>query len=187
MTLEETNFALAAPGATLRPLRRSDAAFVVRLFNEPAFLDNIGDRGIRDEAGALAYLDAGPFRDYRERGFGMLAVELDDAESSGPVGICGLVFRDTLEHPDLGFAFLSEAWGRGLATATSKAVLVHAAQRLHVETVLAITSEGNLASQRVLAKLGFRSEGPTRLGGDPEDSEVVLFRLDAPGRSGGSD
>ncbi len=175
VNLDESNFLLTAPGTVLRPLRQADAAFVVRLFNEPAFLENVGDRGIRDEGDALAYLEGGPLRDYRERGFGMLAVQLDDAATPGPVGICGLVDRDTLEHPDLGFAFLPEAWGRGLATATSVAVLEDAARRLRLPTVLAITSEGNLASQRVLEKLGFRAEGPTRLGKGREASEVLAL------------
>src|SRR5690606_38235364 len=88
----------------LRRLSAADAPFVLELLNDPAWLEHIGDRGVRTLDDARAYLAAGPVAMYAEHGFGLYLVEV--REDGAPAGICGLVRRDFLDDVDLGFAFL---------------------------------------------------------------------------------
>lgn len=140
----------------LRPLVEHDCPFLVRLLNDPGWLRFIGDRGVRSRDDALRYLEEGPWASYSDHGFGLLAVTLRDG--GDPVGICGLVQRGDLEHPDLGFAFLEAAGGQGFATEASRAVIAMAREALRLTTLLAIVDHDHRASLRVLDKLGFREE-----------------------------
>jgi RimJ/RimL family protein N-acetyltransferase len=97
---------------TLRPLTLDDAAFILELVNEPGWLQYIGDRGIRSEEGARTYLRSGPMAMVERRGFGLLAVERTGEDV--PIGICGLLQRETLADVDIGFAFLARYGGAAL-------------------------------------------------------------------------
>lgn len=156
--------ALATARLRLRIPRADDAVFLVRLMNDPDWLRHIGDRGVRDEAAAAAYVERRLLPSFAEGGFGMYVVE---ARATGePVGICGLVKRTSLEDVDLGFAFLPEQRGRGYAVEAGAAVLADARDRLGVARVLAITTRENAASARVLERLGMRSAGERTLDGE---------------------
>ena len=105
----------------LRHLGPDDAPFILRLLNEPSWIANIGDRGVRTIADAQRYLDKGPIEMYGRLGFGLYLVCLADNEV--PIGLCGLLKRERLDDVDLGFAFLPDYWGRGYAHESSAAVL----------------------------------------------------------------
>lgn len=160
---------------SLRQLVESDAAFLLRLLNEPSFIRNIGDRGVRTLADAERYLREGAIASYRTRGYGIYLVEL--VESGEPIGICGLLRRDYLEAADIGFAFLPEFWSRGYASESAAAVLAFAFESLGLPRVLAIVSPGNTGSIRVLEKLGLRYRGMITPPGAASD--VQLFDSDA--------
>ena len=140
----------------IRDLGASDAPFIVSLLNDPAFLRFIGDRGVRTVADALEYIEKGPVTSYAQHGFGLQAVEPKDG--GAPMGICGLLQREELEAPDLGFAFLPDFRGQGLAREAADAVLQDATARLGLRRVLAITQVDNTASITLLERLGFRFE-----------------------------
>lgn len=165
---------LSSARIAVRDLTLTDAPFIVSLLNDPDFIRNIGDRGVRTEADACEYLRAGPLSSYARHGFGLRAVTL--AEIDAPIGICGLLKRDTLPHPDLGFAFLPEYRTRGFAFEAATLVMTDARARLGVRTVLAIVDPDNAASIRLLDKLRFQSVGTTRLAGD--SPELRLFSAD---------
>ena len=141
--------ALETPRLTLRPFTRADAPFALRLLNEPSFHAHIGDKGVRDLDGARAYLEGGPLASYGRHGHGLMAVALK--ATGQPIGMCGLLKREHLERPDLGYAFLPEAWGQGYALEAARAVLDEAKR----DRVLALVSPANAASIRLLEKLGF--------------------------------
>lgn len=144
-------------------LCESDAAFVLELLNEPAFLRDIGDKGVRSEADARAYIVEGPAASYVRHGFGLYRVDL---KSNGePIGICGFVKREVLEHADLGYAFLARHWSKGYALEATSATLAHGCNHLGLDPILAITSLDNDRSIRVLDKLGFRFERIESLAG----------------------
>jgi RimJ/RimL family protein N-acetyltransferase len=165
---------IETPRLTLRRINPDDTAFLVRLLNEPSFIRNIGDRGVRTTADAESYIAAGPLASYARFGFGLYIVELKT--TGGPIGICGLLKRDTLSDVDIGFAFLPQFWSQGFAVESASAVKEHARQEVGLHRLVAIVDPLNAASIRVLGKLGFAFEGMVSLGG--EVKELKLFACD---------
>ena len=154
-----------------------DAAFIFRLLNEPSFLKNIGDRGVHCLEDAYGYLRLGPVASYLANGFGLYRVQVK--ASGETVGMCGLVKRMTLPDVDLGYALLPEFFGQGYAVEAGKAVLGDARARLGIGRIVAITDPANVASVRVLEKLGFHYEKMLRL--TPDATELKLFASTAEG------
>jgi RimJ/RimL family protein N-acetyltransferase len=144
----------------LRELDFNDAEFILRLLNEEGFIRFIGDKGVRTLADARDYILQGPMDSYARNGFGLYAACLRDAT---PIGICGLVKREGLDDPDVGFAFLSRYWSLGYAVESAAAVLAHAQDVLGLERVVAITSPDNWSSIGVLEKIGLKFERMIRL------------------------
>jgi RimJ/RimL family protein N-acetyltransferase len=167
---------LETPRLTLRRFTLDDAGFVLRLVNEPAFIANIGDKQVRSLDDARRYLADGPLAMYDKHGFGLWHVALRDGGAS--VGMCGLLRRDILPDVDLGYAYLPEYWGRGIASEAAEAVLRLAAGRFALRRVIGVVSQGNAASIRVLERLGMRFERMHAL--YPGEPEVRLYAWDAP-------
>jgi RimJ/RimL family protein N-acetyltransferase len=156
----------------------ADAEIMLRILNEPSFLQNIGDKGVRTIADARAYILDGPIASYERLGFGMWLVEMKD--SGVPIGICGLLKRDALEDVDIGYALLPEFWAKGYALEAVSAVLSYARDMLGLTRVVAITNVDNQSSIRLLEKLGFTYEKMVRLSaGAPE---INLFGFDLASR-----
>ncbi len=156
---------------TVRRLGFDDAPFLVALLNQPSFLANIGDRGVRNVDDAHRYLRDGPMALYERHGFGLWHVS---RRADGvAMGMCGLLKRDVLPDVDLGYAFLPEFWGQGYAFEAAEATLRLAAQRFGLERVIGVVSEGNAASIRVLEKLGMRFERMVSM--RPEEPDVRLY------------
>jgi len=146
---------LETPRLTLRRLQFDDAPFLVQLLNEPSFIENIGDRGVRSIDDAHRYLREGPMAMYEKFGFGLWHTSRKDGV---PVGMCGLLKRDNLPDVDVGYAFLPQFWGQGFAQEAAAATLRHGARKFGLERVIAVVSEGNTGSIRVLEKLGMSFE-----------------------------
>lgn len=154
----------------LREFTMDDAGFVLRLLNEPSFIANIADRGVRSIPDAERYLAEGPMASYARHGFGLWMVEV--LEGDTPAGMCGLIRRDGLADADIGYAFVPEHWGAGLAGEAATATLALARERFGLGRVVAIVSAGNDRSVKVLERLGFADEGVVRL---KEDGEPLRF------------
>jgi [ribosomal protein S5]-alanine N-acetyltransferase len=157
---------------TLRELGNGDDAFVLELLNDPGFLQNIGDRGVRTLADARGYIANSAVASYDKNGFGLYRTALKDTDVA--VGICGLVKRDGLDHPDIGFAFLERFCGRGYASESAAAILSHARGASGLDRILAITALDNRGSIRVLEKLDFRFERIVKLPGRAEESRLFI-------------
>ena len=158
----------------LRRMTVNDAQFILTLLNEPSFLRYIGDKQVRSLEDARQYILNGPVASYERNGFGMYLVEL--RESQTPIGMCGLIKREELPDPDIGFAFLPAFWKKSLAFEAAAAVLQDARERLRLQRILAITSLDNEASGKLLQRLGLRFEKVMRLSQDRE--QVKLFISD---------
>jgi RimJ/RimL family protein N-acetyltransferase len=150
----------------LRPMAVDDAPFILTLLNEPSFLRYIGDKQVRTLEDARQYILNGPVASYERHGFGLLLVELKDTQT--PIGMCGLLKREELPDPDIGFALLPDFWNKGFAFEAASAVLADAPHR-----ILAITSLDNDASINLLERLGFSFERVTKL--SPEGEQLKLF------------
>jgi len=155
----------------LRRLADEDAGFILELLNDPGWLRFIGDKGVRTLDDARGYIRNGPAAMYARHGHGLYRVELKDGAT--PLGICGLIKRDTLEDVDLGFAFLPQHRALGYAREAAAAMLAYARNSLGLRRIVAITSPDNAASGRLLEHIGLHLEGLVRLAGS--DSEVRLY------------
>jgi RimJ/RimL family protein N-acetyltransferase len=151
----------------LRPFTTDDAPFVLTLLNEPSFLRFIGDKNVRNLDDARQYLLNGPIASYNVHGFGILLVELKDTNI--PIGMCGLIKREELPEPDIGFAFIPDYWRQGFAFEAASAVMNDARDRLKLTNILAIVNPDNDSSIKLLERLGLRFE---RIKGD-----VKLYAL----------
>jgi len=158
----------------LRRLSTADAQFILELLNDPSFLRFIGDKGVRTLEDARSYVLNGPVRSYETFGFGMYLATLKD--SSAPIGICGLLKRDTLQDVDIGFAFLPGYRGKGYASEAAQATLIHGKKGYGLSRIVAVTNPDNEASIGLLEKLGFKFECMTKLADDAPD--VKLFAVD---------
>lgn len=152
---------LSTERLTLTDVTQDDAAFVLELLNDPGWIRNIGDRGVRTLDDARAYI--------RDRFGKSLWLVVRDA-SGERLGMCGLVDRDGLDHLDIGYAYLARHAGHGYATEAASAVLAHARETLGHETIVAVTAPDNTASQRVLEKIGLRFVHMINLPGYAEPS-----------------
>jgi RimJ/RimL family protein N-acetyltransferase len=132
----------------LRQMKVEDAEFIFELVNEAAFIRNIGDKGVRTFEDARAYILNGPVTSYEKFGFGLYLVEWK--ETAAPIGICGLLKRDSLEDVDIGFAFLEKFWGKGFAYESAVAVIEYGRSALGLNRIVAITSPDNEGSIRVV-------------------------------------
>jgi [ribosomal protein S5]-alanine N-acetyltransferase len=167
-------FTLETPRLLLRQLTSADAPYMLRQLNEPSFIENIADRGVRDLDQAAAYLENGPIASYRAYGFGFWAVV--EKASGAVIGMCGLVKRDILPDPDLGYAFLPEYFGQGLAFEATRACVTAAKRDFALPRLLAIVNPGNQPSRRLLDKLGFDFIGMRAVyAGEPD---LCLYRLE---------
>jgi len=155
----------------LRRLVCDDGPFLISLLNQPSFIANIGDRGVRTVEDAHRYLRDGPHAMYERHGFGLWHVARK-VDGTG-VGMCGLLKRDNLPDVDVGYAYLPEFWGQGYAVEAAAATLTHGARKFGLTRVIGVVSEGNSASIRVLEKIGMRFERMYPM--HPGEPEVRLY------------
>lgn len=158
---------IETPRLQLRQLSVDDAEFILRLLNEPSFIQNIGDRGVRTVDDARGYIVKGPITSYEKFGFGLWMIETKSP--STPIGICGLLKREVLDDVDIGYALLPEFWSHGYALESASAVVSYAREKLGLKRVVAVTNSNNQSSIRLLEKMGFKYERMVQLSeGAPE-------------------
>lgn len=165
---------LETPRLVLRWITTDDAPFILDLLNEPSFLQYIGDKGVRTLDDARNYILTGPVASYQRHGFGLYMVQL--REGSTPIGMCGLLKRDTLPDVDIGYALLPAYWLKGYAFEATSATLAHGWEAFGLKRIVAITSPGNAGSKALLTKLGLRYEETLSL---KADQDTELFAINA--------
>jgi RimJ/RimL family protein N-acetyltransferase len=159
------------PRLRIRELTVDDAEFIFGLVNEPSFLENIGDKGVRNLEDARKFILEGPWASHREQGYGQFLVELK--ESGDPVGVCGLLYREALEVSDIGCAFKPRYWRRGYAFEAACAVMEYGRSTLGIDKIVGLTSEKNIASIKALEKLGMSFERLVKMSED--DPGTALY------------
>jgi len=157
----------------IRHCDNDDAEFILRLLNEPSFIENIADKGVRNIQDAIKYLQQGPITSYQQFGFGMNIVELK--ESGNAIGMCGLLKREELDDVDIGYAFLPEYTGQGFAKEAALSVLQNALEQHQLSCVVAVTSMDNQSSICLLEKIGFKFEKIIQFYG--EDSKLFVIEF----------
>ena len=137
----------------LRMITPHDTAFIQRLYSSEDFLRYIGDKEITDTDKAVEYIENNILKMHQEKGVCLLVVEIKD--SSTPIGVCGLIKRDTLESHDIGYGFVPEVYGQGFALEAAQAIIEQAKHNADIDHLVAITTSDNIRSIALLTKLGF--------------------------------
>ena len=157
----------------LRWLTLDDAGLMLAIWNDPAFIRHVGDRGIRTLDEARDEMVNGAMQLYEKYGYGPYRVALKDDDTA--IGICGLFRRDNLDEPDIGYGILPEYCGKGYAYEASCAVMNHARTDLGLTRLVAIISPDNEASIGLIRKLGLRFERMHRM--HDEEDEVCIYGM----------
>lgn len=172
--MNQSSRALQTNRLQLRWLTLDDGELMLAIWNDPAFVRNVGDRGIRTAEQAAQALSEGPLQLYQDYGFGPYRLALRDTGEA--IGICGLFKRETLDDPDVGFALLPEFCGKGYASEAAAAVVEHAKHGLGLPRLTAIVSPENAASIGLIEKLGLRFERMIRMPGESDD--ISLYGIE---------
>lgn len=115
-----------------------------------------GDGGVVSKEEIERRIIENVFGDYKKHGFGRLAVELK--EENKFIGFTGLKYLEDMDEVDLGYRFMKEYWGKGIATETGKACLDLGVNQLGLNRIIAMVLPDNIGSIRVLQKLHFNYE-----------------------------
>jgi len=156
----------------IQHFKLDDAEYVLKQLNEQSFIRFIADKQVRNLEDAEKYLKEGPMASYQKNGFGLNVVLLK--QSGVQIGMCGLVKREELEHPDIGYAFLPDYWGEGYAIEASEAILSNAVMAHGLKVILGVTLPDNRASNYLLARIGFTQKGSIKLYGS--DNNLYAYQ-----------
>ncbi len=157
----------------LREFDYEDTTFILELLNSPGWLAYIGDRGVKTLADARAYLRDGPMASFEKQGFGLAMVALRTTGEG--IGMCGLIKRDSLPDVDIGYALLPAFMGKGYAFEVASATVNYAKEQHGLHRLVAITDPKNVASIKLLEKLGMQLEQEVQL--RPDDNMLYLFGI----------
>ncbi len=166
MTLLETE------RLVLREITTDDAEFMFQLMNDVSWLRFIGDRNIKSIEVAEKYIVNKLRPSYEKFGFGFYLTSLK--ENDAPIGVCGLIKRPSLEHVDVGFAFMPEFRNKGYGYESSVAILDYAKDELGIDYIVAITDLDNIASIKLLEKLGLKFEKIMQLDGEKKQCRLFV-------------
>lgn len=97
-------------------------------------------------------LISGQLKHWEERGYGWWAIELPSQDDL--IGWSGLQFLPETEEVEVAYLLGRAFWGKGLATEAARAGLQYGFEDIGLESIVAIVHPENVASQRVIEKLG---------------------------------
>ncbi len=157
----------------LRAITIDDTELMLAVWNDPAFMRNVMDRGIRTPEQAREALQEGALKLFADFGYGPYCISLKSDGSM--IGICGLFRRENLDDPDIGFAVLPDYCGQGYAGEAAAAVVAYARDDLGLGALTAIVSPGNAASIRLIEKLGLTFDSMITMPG--EDDAMCLYSM----------
>ena len=161
------------PRLLLREFTLEDAPLLLQLNSDPEVLTYLHEPLLQDEAHAETILRNIILPQYENK-LGRWAVYLK--ENNVFIGWCGLKHRPELEEIDLGYRFMQTAWGKGFATEAAKQTLVYGFKNLNLSLITGRAHIHNIASIRVLEKIGMEYIGE----GIVDDCPVKTFTLQNP-------
>jgi ribosomal-protein-alanine N-acetyltransferase len=147
----------------IRPITLDDAEAYWPLVSLPEVLRYTGEQPLSALDDLRQTLSDGPIRDYEVYGFGRMACI--ENISGRVVGFSGLKFLEDLQEVDIGYRFLPECWGKGYATESARALMNHGALAYGIDRIVGLVQPANLASARVLKKVGLSFEREIKPGG----------------------
>ena len=147
-----------------------DAPFMLEVLNEPTYIANVADRGVRTLAQAADFIRQKFLPGFEQHGVSYCVVELKAAGE--PIGTCGLLKRDTLEDFDIGYSTLERFSGNGYAFEAASALMQYGRTKLGLKRIIGLTSPTNMISAHLLEKLGLRFERMVKMPGFGTESRL---------------
>lgn len=143
------NVILETERLILRELTPLDALDFYELNADPEVIKYTGNLAFLSVDEAKAFLEN--YTDYKKNGFGRWAVIGKKTKSF--LGWCGLKLNQE-GFVDLGYRFYRKEWGKGYATESAKASMEYGFENLGINEIIGRVTQENVASVRVLEKLG---------------------------------
>ena len=138
----------------LREFIESDAPAVYAYNSNLEVQKYTGDELITSLERAKEIIRTISFKDYENYGYGRWAVVYKP--DNKVIGFAGLKYLPEIGETDIGFRFLPKYWGKGIATEASKAIIQYGFEHLHLKRIIGIAMQKNLASNKVLQKIGLK-------------------------------
>lgn len=157
----------------LQPTASADAEFIFELVNTPKWIANIGDRNVKSVEDAKAYIKERMTPQLEKLGYGnyTLIRKVDNRK----IGTCGLYNREGLEGIDIGFALLPDFENLGYGYESAAKLLDVGINEFQIKRISAITTKENIASQKLIEKLGLKYVNIIKIPDDEE--ELLLYSL----------
>lgn len=172
----------------LRWFAPGDEAYLLEQLQEPSWKTNISDPGVQELGATRFWMEQKLLPAYWGEGLGLWAVELKGDGALRPgmprsggtiIGMAGILQREYLPVPDVGYAFLPRFWGQGYAREAVRACVDYAREVLGEPRLMASTEPSNAASGRVLEAVGMRYLETRLIGDHPAPSKLyALGELD---------
>lgn len=157
----------------LKPTSEEDSEFIFKLLNTPKWIQNIGDRNVQNVNDAEKYIHTKMTPQLERLGYSNYTVIRKSDRAK--LGTCGLYDREGVDGIDIGFAFLPEFEKKGYAFEAAAKLKEAAKKEFGLEKIHAITAKENVASQKLLEKLGLVLKKTTHL--PHENEELFLYTI----------
>lgn len=144
----------------LSPLATDDASFIKQLVNTPGWIRFIGDRNIKTDKDALAYVE----KIINSNDICYWVVKLQSATTA--IGVISFIKRSYLPHHDIGFALMPQYHSNGYAYEAAAAILKDVMEDPAHHVILATTAKDNVTSIKLLSKLGFEKVDEIKVDGE---------------------
>lgn len=135
----------------LRLFTHDDLPVMYVLNTDPDII-KYADSPAKDMQEVKERLEQGPLFDYEKYGYGRFAVELK--ETGKVIGFCGIKYLPEIDLPEIGYRYLTEYWGKGIATEAARVCVEFARKDLKIKKLIALVIPENTGSIRVAQKLG---------------------------------
>ena len=158
----------------LRPTSEEDAELVYELMNTPKFIQYVGDRKISSAKVASMYIKEKMLPQLYDLGYSSYTIIRKS--DNRKLGTCGLYNRAGVDGIDIGFGLLPAYEGQGYAYEAANRLKMAAFDEFDIQQLKAITNKDNVASQKLVEKLGLTQIGQTQLPG--EQQRILLYQID---------
>ena len=144
---------LQTPRLILRQFTLADAPLVQQLNSDPEVLKYLDEPPLETTEQAKHILRTIILPQYKNN-LGRWAIHLKDTNEF--IGWCGLKYRPELNEIDLGYRLKKSAWGKGFAAEAAQYSIDHGFNKLHLKTITGRAHINNIASLKILEKIGMR-------------------------------